>query len=350
MAYEDLRDRLCRGLWKDATLLTDEEWKLRQRSHLIRAIVSIGLHESPLRSVKQASKLHYIGEKVVSRLKNISRHRFQPLPCGVFSSAAAAALVTLLEIGRKSTSETKRASLCPLAALVDGISRRLPPEQKILTSKQILEGKLCACWEQLKPMKTGSWSKQDLRLIKERRRNKQKVYQLTKDGRKIAERLIRERSELSKFTKLMNPGIAGIAKPIDTPYTPPTKHQPSFMGASSLKNWRWNARVVQGRNTRAAVRFKGGRRRTTPNHPNLNRIYVFSDVREDYHLSDFAQAFRRRNIAFETRVLPTGMGDYVFVFRSATGDEKVVPIVIERKTSVDLASGMRDGRWERQNM
>ncbi|GAB5365215.1 hypothetical protein AAMO2058_001038300 [Amorphochlora amoebiformis] len=304
MAYEDLRDRLCRGLWKDATLLTDEEWKLRQRSHLIRAIVSIGLHESPLRSVKQASKLHYIGEKVVSRLKNISRHRFQPLPCGVFSSAAAAALVTLLEIGRKSTSETKGASLCPLAALVDGISRRLPPEQKILTSKQILEGKLCACWEQLKPMKTGSWSKQDLRLIKERRRNKQKVYQLTKDGRKIAERLIRESSSRVKLN---------ARGPLH-----------SRIGDGTLGS------------------CKGG------------TLVLLLDSREgggeDYHLSDFAQAFRRRNIAFETRVLPTGMGDYVFVFRSATGDEKVVPIVIERKTSVDLASGMRDGRWERQNM
>lgn len=178
--YEDLRDRLSRGLWRTAKSLTGEQWKLKKRQHVIRAIVSISLHPEPIRSVQQATNLVGIGPVVAQHLRHILGRacRDAPLSDRQFPSAAGALLVALYEFSEKER-ERKRAErkknehepliLCPLDTLLAAASVRLPPEQTFVSGSRILSGRyVCGGFEQMKVMVKGSFSQMGELLVKER--------------------------------------------------------------------------------------------------------------------------------------------------------------------------------------
>ena len=66
--------------------------------------------------------------------------------------------------------------------------------------------------------------------------------------------------------------------------------------------------------------------------------------------TQLCDALTREGARFETRRLPTGRGDYQFVRADggAVPKEAALPLLIERKSAVDVAASLKDGRWERQ--
>ena len=66
--------------------------------------------------------------------------------------------------------------------------------------------------------------------------------------------------------------------------------------------------------------------------------------------TQLCDALAREGARFETRRLPTGRGDYQYVRADggAAPKEAALPLLIERKSAVDVAASLKDGRWERQ--
>eukprot|EP00750_Incisomonas_marina_P030384 INCI7482.3.p1 GENE.INCI7482.3~~INCI7482.3.p1 ORF type:complete len:976 (+),score=117.19 INCI7482.3:216-3143(+) len=64
------------------------------------------------------------------------------------------------------------------------------------------------------------------------------------------------------------------------------------------------------------------------------------------------QPLRTAQISFESHGIPSGLGDYVFIFRHVSEGGKqtdfLLPCAIERKSWVDLGESMLDGRFQRQ--
>lgn len=67
-----------------------------------------------------------------------------------------------------------------------------------------------------------------------------------------------------------------------------------------------------------------------------------------HHLLSICRGLHDLGVNVEVRTLPRGMGDYVWVRRSADGQETAVPCCIERKEVMDLAGSIQDGRWMAQ--
>ena len=101
--------------------------------------------------------------------------------------------------------------------------------------------------------------------------------------------------------------------------------------------------------SRGALRAWGG--------TSADDVVVLVDDREGggdrHHLHSIGQLLRDNRAPFETRTLPTGFGDYVIARRRARVDvargcgNDVAPVLIERKSAVDVAASLKDGRWHR---
>ncbi|KAH8083834.1 hypothetical protein JL720_8071 [Aureococcus anophagefferens] len=87
--------------------------------------------------------------------------------------------------------------------------------------------------------------------------------------------------------------------------------------------------------------------------PSPDDVVVLVDEREGggdaHHLPTIATFLKDEGVAYETRRLPTGFGDYAVARRRAdlAGDrvDGVYPMLLERKSAVDVADSLRDGRW-----
>ena len=83
-------------------------------------------------------------------------------------------------------------------------------------------------------------------------------------------------------------------------------------------------------------------------------VILLVDEREGgssrHHLRPLCDALERAGCRYETRVLPRGLGDYAFVRCDGPpyAHEKLLPRLIERKSAVDVAESLKDGRWEAQ--
>ena len=64
-------------------------------------------------------------------------------------------------------------------------------------------------------------------------------------------------------------------------------------------------------------------------------LLLLVDVREGggerHHLPEIVELLQQQGVPTETRSLPTGLGDYLFVFRTPAGRDYAVPLLIERK-------------------
>ncbi|KAH8071738.1 hypothetical protein JL721_4241 [Aureococcus anophagefferens] len=91
--------------------------------------------------------------------------------------------------------------------------------------------------------------------------------------------------------------------------------------------------------------------------PSPDDVVVLVDEREGggdaHHLPTIATFLKDEGVAYETRRLPTGFGDYAVARRRAdlAGDrvDGVYPMLLERKSAVDVADSLRDGRWAKQH-
>lgn len=264
----------------------DVEWKLRKRASVIRAIVTLGLHPEPIRSIQQAKRLHNVGPAVFGHLQRIVNgpDTDSDLNSDQFSSAAAAILVCLFEHAQKC--ETSKTPLCPLEELRAAVARRLPSEQVILSSDMILADIRCGCFDQLRPMEKGSWSSDGKELLKTRSRHKCRVFEILPAGANIAKRIIQRKHKIGPG-KALGPLISNA------------------FGISET----------------------------------LPHVVLLVDSREgggeDHHLQTITDSLKRRRTSFETRQLPSGLGDYLWIVRHRKV-EFLVPILIERKTPVSL--------------
>ena len=60
--------------------------------------------------------------------------------------------------------------------------------------------------------------------------------------------------------------------------------------------------------------------------------------------TQICDALEREGTRFETRMLPTGSGDYQYVVADGSGTERILPRIIERKAAADVAASLKDGR------
>ena len=138
-----------------------------------------------------------------------------------------------------------------------------------------------------------------------RRRNKRPVYELLPAGEAVALRLLASKLNLS----LLPDGTLEQAAPTRGPliaYSAPSRDTAAADDDDSLEL----VLIVDSR--------EGGG--------------------EEWHINRIVEALRRSGrLSFETRQIPTGLGDYVWVVRHRKRKdqgERLVPIVVERKTPV----------------
>ncbi|KAK3278732.1 hypothetical protein CYMTET_13346 [Cymbomonas tetramitiformis] len=319
--HEDLRHKYSRGLSTIAQRFTLHHFDRPKFDACVRACVNISLHPEPLRTRDRTLRVvHSVGDRTAEYLSEIHSDRTiksSPPEEGVHSSAAPAILVALLRFveGREAERDKKDALLCPLGELLQRAQAIC--EQKFLPFDDILNGCLCASWQQITTLQSGGY-------IKERKRKTLKppyqacrsgiVFELLDRGRQTARRLC-----------------------ASTTADPGARSYLSSSGARHRGALYANDGGQEGSGLLLLVdeREGGGDR-----HRNLSRLCTY---------------LKGKGVRFETRELPTGCGDYMWVWRDEAGSGKgqaytewVVPRLIERKSDVDVAQSLMDGRWTRQ--
>ena len=287
----DKRDQFVRTLWDRADTLRRGEFDTAARLATIKALVRIAVHEQPLRSATQCRQVKSVGSEMIKVLETASGPT--ATETGKYASAAVAILAALLET-EKTTIPT------PMRDVLDAASKLLESNRRFAPLQQLCAAPMsCSAWEQLKILEGA------LKLVKRRQRSQCEggcAFELTDEGRAVARRLAKER---------------------------------------------------RGNNeeSRGALRAWGG--------TSDDDVVVLVDDREGggdrHHLHSIGQLLKDNRAPFETRTLPTGFGDYVIARRRARIDvargcgNDVAPVLIERKSAVDVAASLKDGRWQRQH-
>ena len=311
--HEDRRFRYLRGLFlraKDATVANyrEKEWQ-----HLCKALARISLSDVPLPN-RQAVRDSVKGcgdavEELLKRLDDRSADNRPPAK-GRYCGAAAALLVALLDIseGRKAAgSASKEPDVVSKEDLIDAAARIceqsfIPSHAYAQAASVKTKAPQCAAAQQL-----SSLCGNGMQLVKEMQRKKLSAsgvaFCLTDLGR-------------AKAQQLRRTGEVAAAAPL---------HH--------------NHRAEAGE---------------------VGALMLMVDEREgggaQHHLKALCDALRRNDARFETRLLKSG--DYQFVWcdggalgaAGGTCDERVVSHLIERKSAIDVAESIRDGRWERQQV
>ena len=312
-AHVDRRYRYLRGLWAKASSSSIANYREREFIHLCRALARISLCEKPLPNVDTvAQRVDQIGETITAHLaeteKNGSRFSNLPPKRGTYCSAAAALLVTLLE-------ETERA---------EGLDGPDAKDAGVIGKLRLLE-----CAEDVSEQK-GEWVKRD-------------AYEVAmRDGVKAP--------RCAAAQQLASMESLGLVKEMQR------KKLCATHDAYKLTD--------EGRRRAFAVRASGEAAEAGPKYSHgrvqpgeRGAVVLLVDEREGggtkHNLGSLADALTRHGCRFETRVLPTGLGDYQFVLADGAtggsgGRERVVPRIIERKSAEDVALSLKDGRWAKQ--
>lgn len=288
----DKRDQFVRTLWDKAD--TQRRGEFDNAAHLatIKAMVRIAVHEEPLRSATQCRQIRSVGPAIIEALGGAQGPTATER--GWYASATVAVLAALLETEKTSIPTPMRDLLDTAGALLE-TTRSFAPLHQLCAAQTS-----CSAWEQVEVLEGA------LKLVKRRSRAACEggcAFELTDEGRDVAKRLARER------------------RGTDT-------------------------------DNRGALRAWGGSQE--------DDVVVLVDHREGggdrHHLHALGQLLKGERAPFEIRTLPCGFGDYAIARRRARVDvargcgADVAPLLIERKSAVDVAASLRDGRWTRQHV
>ena len=315
----DRRYGYIRGLIRLATTHSRVNHREREWERICSWIAKLALEEGAVTSRHAVGQLKGFGEKAMEALKTIDEGRpSYGKPAGVmvggafrrkYCSAAAAMLVSLLDyvegVEAECTAPAPGALYCSLSMLLSKADDKC--EQTFLPHSVHQQAALdgvgvkCAAFQQMHELENAG-------LVKPRTRMHQRVFELLPRGRERAGEL-RAHGEGRDLA--------------------PIKH---------------HRRVSEGER---------------------GVVLLLVDLREGGGQAhpgfwDLCANLEREDVRFETRALPVGAGDYMFVVAdgpqpmgdgvalSRAARERVVPRIIERKSSDDVAASMKDGRWDVQ--
>ena len=313
--YTDQRVTYTRILWDEAHKCAKNQYSAGKRRPWVNALVSVALSDQPLHSVHQVAQLRCCQNGVVGLLRDKfavgSAEIRGPLRSGHFSSAAEAFLAALLGAHDDDNAPNNLLTGTQLCERARGLleSSAMGKEgRKIRDAADwfSVSSTPCVAWEQLHPLVEGLWAKdkaQGKLIIERDRRNldavSKKAYELTPAGVEAARR------------------VTGRVH-----------------GDSRVSHSLVEAAIQRG-------------------------LILLVDNREggvtnvSSGLLKICEKLKEFGINVETSHLPSGYGDYLFVYRRSTKNggqvvDYAIPHLIERKSVRDLEESFRDGRWETQ--
>uniref|UniRef100_A0A7S3NF71 Crossover junction endonuclease MUS81 n=1 Tax=Aureoumbra lagunensis TaxID=44058 RepID=A0A7S3NF71_9STRA len=284
--YEDMRDEYCRVLWDQAESLRFHAHDHSKRLVTVRALVQIACHDDEILTETQAGEIRGVGESIEKTLSKEARHGI-PTECGRYATAALAMLSVLYEKKISCIKKKEKDALVSMGELLSKGQSKLESFRKFLALDLILSSPgACTAWAQMQPLESKGFVKRRQRINMEGKL----AFELTDDGLEHVKHLLKERIGTGRIQKI-----------------------------EAVRSWHWQ------------------------NSP----FYVIVDHREgggeSVKLGSLTRRLQKEQVPFRTAVLNTG--DYLFVRAS---DNKCFDAIVERKTAVDLADSIRDGRWKRQ--
>ncbi|KAG8470913.1 hypothetical protein KFE25_009334 [Diacronema lutheri] len=298
---DDVRHRYIRELQRVAASLTRHEYHHRSFVATCRAVAHMALEERPIRSATDARRnVHTLGQTIEQQLVEMDGlgTSARPPTAGTFSSAAACILVALHQWRQDGADGFGAEKHCPQALLLRRARALLeqPASAAFLDDALLLQKRLCPMWQQAVSLETMGFVKprNDKRSCDKVGDMSGRVWELTAAGRAKAEALIAN----------------GEARPA------------------------------------------GATRQHRPDAP----LLLLVDAREGGGMTcgafnSLCAQLERDDVAFETAQLPRGLGDYLFVSQPGNligSARHALPLVVERKSLVDVAGSLRDGRWGAQ--
>lgn len=295
----DVRHRYIRGLQHSAVRLAVHAHDSMAFTHTCRAAVMLALEDEAVRNAEDAQRLvRGVGNTIRGRLEEVERDRSfsdDPPRQGRYSSAAAAILVALRQWeadGRDGASSPQQH--CPQKYLLERARALLDSRSPaFLSEEQIADGAKCAMWQHKVTLES-------IRYIK--RHSAQKQCAAVEDS---------------------------------------SQHTWELLPAGAERAARLEAE--------GEARMPGAVREHCPSAP----LLMLVDEREGgglrrdkFHL--LCAHLARARSPFATCRLPSGLGDYLFVCQGADGARRALPLLIERKSMVDVGASLRDGRWTSQ--
>ncbi|XP_057306465.1 uncharacterized protein LOC130644757 isoform X2 [Hydractinia symbiolongicarpus] len=285
--FQDLKYKFIRGLIgyekyqrKFNYLKSAAEWTSR-------AIVSLDLADSEIRSVKQAEKLEAIGGAIAERLKfilNRDNIDCEPPAKEKYASSASALLAALYDLTQEAKFNNPDDDFPLIHSEVLRERCKEMCEESFTTPISSSASIFCCAWWRLNILESRNY-------IKKRMRSKEVVYQILPLGVEVAERL--------------KDGLSAPEKPShDALYTTDDGSDGVVMCVDH--------------------RELGG---------DHNKLLTLCNL------------LSREGIKFKTTTLP--VGDYVWYHRRHKNEEKL-PTLVERKRGDDLAESLKDGRFLRQ--
>ncbi|KAK3095641.1 hypothetical protein FSP39_017049 [Pinctada imbricata] len=271
-----------------------------------RAIVSLELSESAVKSPRQAEKLEGIGGETASRLKKYADEKkfsnSKPMG-GIYTSAAGAILVALLECEERQIANghsPERSILVPEVILKR--SARSLSEEELLP-----EGStgFCQAWWRIEVL-----IKRDY--IKRRSHHKSPVYTLLPLGRETAHRLRGDDDITSSVMPV--PSV----NPLRSSVTPRSSSTPTTTTADALYT----------------------------NDSGKDGIIMLIDCSEmggdRVALGQLCAMLDKQSVIYKTKRLASG--DYGWIWRTYN-TEKELPFLVERKRADDLSRSLKEGRF-----
>ncbi|XP_046551414.1 LOW QUALITY PROTEIN: uncharacterized protein LOC124261131 [Haliotis rubra] len=362
--YRDLRYLFMRGL------IQRERWQ-RTRQYLksaaectSRAIVSLELADSPIKSVSQAKTLEGIGGETLQRLKEIQEKKEKSMDRpndGKFVSSAGAILVSLLDL----VEQVERSGSDDVALIPEEV---LKCETKSLCEEIFLgdDTGFCQAWWRVEVLiKRG--------LIKRRQQHKESVYQLMELGRHSANMLRRDRDAVfpkskpvksprsfppqqkSAVTKLLSQSQENFLYTNDigsdgydlllkenSPVLPSCPYSVS-LSTKTLQSAHCLLRLPLSVTLTLTRRGVGsGYEREGHYNPEVDTQEMGGDK---VGLGEHCKRLERAGVRYRSCRLKCG--DYRWVWR-CDGGEMTIPLLMERKRADDIANSLKDGRFWRQ--
>ena len=271
----------------------------RERSHVAQACTNIALG-GPIRSAQQLRERRGVGEKTIANItgSRVAAETAFPGQLGAapargrFASFGPAVLVALLDTSADGDNGSSSAEgALALSELRVRARALMEPSFAVNEGTRIdVENFILASLE------SGSWSPTQERVVKSFQRHGEKHVLLSQEGTRTATRMKQEAA-------LPPEQRASEAPLIDT---------------------------------------------TSSTAPGSASVALLVDSREggQEHLKRLCDFFARASLPMRTRSLPSG--DYMFVVIEEGKRDRVLPLIIERKTASDFGESVRDGRYPRQ--
>ena len=322
--YPDLRNQFIKELIRNAKLMRRATYQKGALDGSIRAINSLALYQFPIRTAEGAQAIKGIGGELIGVLKDAQKAvkknelPYNP-PAGKFASAAAAALVILLDHEAGKTDADRCLSM-------EDLMMRINKKAHCTTGGRLFnrETDYYLDKQNLDP----SWMQVSLLKCLLKRVPSEKVLYCSLDNI----------LHCIKIRKLCSSGFMKERKRKKA-CTSGLIYELEEVGRQEARHLK--ARLSQGSIPKGPLRQLAA-------HTVLEEfgnITIVMDFREGgggrHKLHEMCGFMDEHEIPYVVRDLK--ISDYVFF----VGD-KLVPVLIERKSIEDVASSLHDGRWERQ--